>query len=82
MSIDKPQFKTGPQEPSKNARPKRKELAVVWEKETKENEKYLNIKIIGADGQDTWLKAFKNRHKKPDETTKPDFIAFERAEDA
>lgn len=84
---EKPTFKTGPQpaeasSDDKPKRPKRKELAVVWEKETKDGEKYLNIKVIGQNGDDVWLKAFKNRMKKDGETTKPDFVAFERPENA
>jgi len=75
--IQKPSFKPG----EANNRPKRKEVAAVWTKTTKTGETYLSIKVITPNGDDVWLNAFKNLHKKPEETNKPDYIAFERKEE-
>lgn len=79
----KPSFKPGAQSTTADGkRPKRKEVAAVWTKATKDGEPYLSIKVITANGDDLWLNAFKNKHKKPEETNKPDYIAFERTENA
>lgn len=81
MSKDKPNFRRNSNETStKEDKPKkqhRKEIAVVWEKETTTGEKYLNIKFTLPDGREMWAKAFKNKFKKPEETHKPEYVAFE-----
>lgn len=86
MSSEKPKFKAGPP-PAEDAsgtpvKRKRKEAAAIWYKQTKDGETYLSIKIINENGTDIWLNAFTNRHKKPTEPQKPDYIAFERDKDA
>jgi hypothetical protein len=83
MSESKPRFRPNGPEPKatdkKEApkRPMRKEIAVVWEKETTDGEKYLNIKVTLPDGKEMWLKAFKNKFKKAGENHKPEYVAFE-----
>lgn len=82
MSDDKqkPNFRANNSEqPVK--KPGRKELGVVWEKETTTGEKYLNIKVNLPDGKEMWLKAFKNKLKKEGETQKPEYVAWEKKED-
>jgi uncharacterized protein (DUF736 family) len=78
MSDDKskPNFRANNSEvPVK--KPQRKELAVVWEKETTTGEKYLNIKVNLPDGKEMWLKAFKNKLKKEGDITRPEYVAWE-----
>lgn len=90
MSEQKPRFKANGPEPSKQpnsagyetkanqpAKVRRKETGAVWIKETTEGETYLNIKVTLPDGKEMWLKAFKNKFKKPDETHKPEYVAYE-----
>lgn len=73
----KPNFKANGIEGTKKATPRREECA-VWEKETVKGEKYLSIKITLPDGKEMWVKAFKNKMKKPGENHKPEYIGFER----
>lgn len=83
MSKDKPNFKANKPKPEGNEpvkRPPRKELAVIWEKQTVEGEKYLNVKVIMIDGKEMWLKAFRNKLKKEGDLTRPDYIAYEKVE--
>jgi hypothetical protein len=53
----------------------KKEVAVVWEKFTKDKEKYLSIKVNLPDGSEMWIKAFKNKFAKNPES--PAYIARE-----
>lgn len=76
-NTQKPSFKPG-KSAVDGKRPKRKEVAAVWTKTTKDGEPYLSIKLITENGDDVWLNAFKNKHKKPEEINKPDYIAFEK----
>lgn len=83
MSEVKPRFRpNGPEskETKKTEAPKRtprKEVGVVWEKETTDGEKYLSIKVTLPDGKEMWMKAFKNKFKKAGENHKPEYVAFE-----
>ena len=83
MSNDKPNFRRNsavkdemkPQPAQK--RQQRKEVAVVWEKDTVDGEKFLNIKVTLPDGKEMWFRAFKNKFKKAGEDHKPEYVAFE-----
>lgn len=93
MNNDKPNFQRNGATPAVGAsvsagnkteaqdkRAKRKEIAVVWEKQTQQGETYLNIKVTLPDGKEMWMKAFKNKFKKAGEDHKPEYVAFQDRE--
>lgn len=88
MNGDKPNFRRNTAKPEETKassspksepakRPNRKEIGVVWEKETVDGEKWLSIKVTLPDGREMWMKAFKNKFKKAGENHKPEYVAFE-----
>ena len=81
MTVDKPHFVAGPPKSKSAVRSKRKEVAVIWKKVGKTGEEYLNIKINVDNGDPIWLNAFLNKQKHGEES-RPDYIAFERDENA
>jgi len=72
---EKPTFgRESPDLPEK-PKPKKKELAAIWEKLDKNGNKYISVKIKLKNGEELNFKAFKNPYKQQGDT-KPTYIAY------